>query len=209
MNNIININNNKLPKLLLATTNAGKQRELRSLLQGCPIQLVVPSDLGISLEVPETGLTYDENASIKAQAFLKASGIAVVSDDTGLEVDALNGAPGLHSARYSNLPGATDADRRLKLLNALWGKPKPWTARFCCTVAVAVPGREIQLFKGSVEGEIINQESGDHGFGYDRIFWIPEAKKTMADLTLDEKNYFSHRAAAIKKAIPYILNALK
>lgn len=208
MNNIININNKELPKLLLATTNAGKQRELCSLLQDCPIQLVVPSDLGIAIEVPETGMSYDENASIKAQAFFDASGIAVVSDDTGLEVDALNGAPGLHSARYSSVPGATDADRRKKLLDALKGTPQPWTARFCCTVAVAAPGREIQLFRGSVEGVIINQESGEHGFGYDRLFWIPEAGKTMADLTLDEKNCHSHRAAAIKKAIPYIQKIL-
>lgn len=208
MNNIININNKKLPKLLLATTNAGKQRELRSLLEDYPIQLVVPSDLGISIEVPETGLTYDENASIKAQAFFEASGIAVVSDDTGLEVDALNGAPGLHSARYSTLPGATDADRRKKLLDALKGTPQPWIARFCCTVAVASPGRKIELFRGSVEGVIINQESGNHGFGYDRLFWVPEAGKTMADLTLDEKNSYSHRAAAVKKSIPYILKIL-
>ncbi len=208
MNNIININNKKLPRLLLATTNAGKQRELRSLLKNCPIQIVVPSDLGIAIEVPETGFSYDENASIKAQAFLDASGIAVVSDDTGLEVDALNGAPGLHSARYSNLPFATDVDRRAKLLDALKGIPQPWTARFRCTVAVAAPGREIQLFRGTVEGVIINRESGDHGFGYDRLFWIPEAGKTMADLTLEEKNTFSHRAVAVKKAIPYILKIL-
>jgi len=205
---MININNKEFPKLLLATTNAGKQRELRSLFQGLPIQLVIPSDLGISLEVPETGLTYDENASIKAQAFFEVTGIAVVSDDTGLEVDALNGAPGLHSARYSTLPGATDADRRAKLLDALKSSPQPWTARFRCTVAVAAPGRNIQLFRGTVEGEIINRESGDHGFGYDRLFWIPQVAKTMADLTLDEKNNYSHRAVAIKNAIPYILKIL-
>lgn len=208
MNNIIKINNKKLPKLLIATTNAGKQRELRSLLKECPFHLVVPSDLGITIEVPETGSSYDENAAIKAQAFLEASGIAVISDDTGLEVDALNGAPGLHSARYSSLPGAKDSDRRAKLLGALAGLPQPWTARFRCTVAVAAPGQEIQLFRGAVEGEIIDRESGDHGFGYDRLFWIPEAGKTLADLTLEEKNTFSHRAVAVKNAIPYLLKIL-
>ncbi len=169
---------------------------------------MVPSDLGITIEVPETGSSYDENAAIKAQAFLEASGIAVISDDTGLEVDALNGAPGLHSARYSSLPGATDSDRRAKLLGALAGLPQPWTARFRCTVAVAAPGQEIQLFRGAVEGEIIDRESGDHGFGYDRLFWIPEAGKTLADLTLEEKNTFSHRAVAVKNAIPYLLKIL-
>lgn len=209
MNNIININKNTLPGLLLATTNAGKQRELRSLLKSYPIHIVIPNDIGIKLEVPETGSTYDENASIKARAFFEASGMPVISDDTGLEVDALNGAPGLHSGRYSNLPGATDADRRAKLLSALEGRPRPWSARFRCTVAFVFNGPEIRLFRGAVEGEILSQESGDHGFGYDRLFWVSAAGKTMADLTLEEKNLFSHRAIALKQAIPYILKTLK
>ena len=208
MNNIINIKNNKQPGLLLATTNTGKLRELQDLLKDCPISLVTPSDLGLTLEVEETGVTYAENAALKAKAFCQASGLTVLSDDTGLEVEALSGAPGLHSARYSPLPGATDADRRMKLLQALNGAPRPWLARFRCVVAVAVPGQVIQLFEGSVEGAIITRESGEHGFGYDRIFWIPAAGKTLADLDLDDKNRFSHRAIAVRKAIPFLLNTL-
>jgi XTP/dITP diphosphohydrolase len=205
---MIKIKNNNPLELLLATTNAGKLLELHDLLKDCPILLLAPSDLGLTLKVEETGVTYAENAVLKAKNFCQASGLTVLSDDTGLEVDALYGAPGLHSARYYSLPGATDANRRAKLLAALNGAPHPWTARFRCVVAVAIPGKEIRLFEGSVEGEIITRESGDYGFGYDRIFWIPAAGKTLADLDLDEKNQFSHRAVAVKKAIPYLIKTM-
>lgn len=192
-------------QILLATTNKGKLRELRALMAGLPFELAAPDDIELNLDVPETGVTYAENATLKALAYLSASGLIVLADDTGLEVDALDGAPGLHSARFSALPGATDADRRAKLLRELAKKPHPWLARFQCVVAVAAPGREIELFHGSVEGEIIPEERGEHGFGYDRLFWIPAAGKTMAELDLVGKNQFSHRAMAIKNAIPYLM----
>lgn len=205
---MININNNISP-LLLATTNQGKQRELRSLLTGLPLRLITPAEVAPGLEVAETGSTYAENALLKALAYHSATGLPVLADDTGLEVDALDGAPGIHSARFSPQPGATDADRRALLLKTLAGKPRPWLARFQCAVAVVLPESEPAIFQGSVEGEIIDVESGEHGFGYDRLFWIPAVGKTMADLDLEEKNNFSHRALAVKKAIPYLLDHLK
>ena len=181
--------------------------EIHDLLAGLKVHLLSPADLLLNLSVVENGNSYAENALIKAQAYQAASGMAVLADDTGLEVDALDGAPGLHSARFSPLPGATDADRRVLLLKTLAGKPRPWLARFMCVVAVAIPGLEPKTFFGSVEGEIIDEERGEHGFGYDRLFWIPTAGKTMAELELEEKNQYSHRSLAVKAAIPYLLEA--
>lgn len=205
---MININKNTPPELLVATTNKGKQREFAALLSPYPVICRTPGELHINLEVEETGATYAENALLKAQAYCLASGMVVLADDTGLEVDTLDGAPGLHSARFSFIPGATDADRRAKLLTLLKDRPKPWTAAFQCVVALALPGEPVNLFEGTVSGEIIEEERGEHGFGYDRIFYIPDAGKTMAELDLEEKNSFSHRALAVKKAIPILLQRL-
>lgn len=197
------------PEILLATTNKGKLKELQTLLADVPCRCVTPAQLGLSLEVEETGTTYAENAALKALAYHAATGLPVIADDTGLEVDALDGAPGLHSARFSQLPGATDADRREKLLRVLAEKPRPWSARFQCVVAVVLADGIVELFHGSVEGEIITEERGEHGFGYDRLFYIPAADRTLAELDLLEKNAFSHRAVAVKKAIPYIIDQIK
>lgn len=205
---MININKIIPAEVLIATTNKGKQREFTALLSAYPLVCRTPAELGIALDVAETGVTYAENATLKAEAFRREAGIAVIADDTGLEVEALDGAPGLHSARFSSIPGATDADRRAKLLALLRDKPRPWTAVFQCVVALALPGEPVTLFTGSVRGEIIAQERGEHGFGYDRIFYIPEAGKTLAELDMEEKNDFSHRAVAVKKAIPYLLEKL-
>jgi len=196
------------PEILLATTNKGKLKELQTLLADVPCRCVIPSELGISLEVEENGTTYAENATLKALAYHAATGLPVIADDTGLEVDALDGAPGLHSARFSPLPGASDADRRQKLLRVLAEKSRPWSARFQCVVAVVMADGVVELFHGSVEGEIITEERGDHGFGYDRLFYIPSAGRTLAELDLIEKNAFSHRAVAVKKAIPYLIKAM-
>ena len=167
-----------------------------------------PSDLGITLEVAEDGQTYAENAARKAAAFAKASGMVALADDSGLEVDALGGQPGLHSHRFTHLPNATDADRRKYLLEQLGDKPRPWTARFRATVAVARPSGEIKLAEGECEGEIIPDERGTNGFGYDPIFFIPELGRTMAELAMDEKNRLSHRARAIRNAIPILKEVL-
>lgn len=206
--NMINIKNNPSPGLLIASTNKGKLREFRALLEPAGLLLVTPDEIGLDLSVEEDGLTYRENAGKKAAAYCLASGLPILADDTGLEVDLLDGRPGLHSARYSPIPGATDADRRAQLLAELSSMPQPWLAHFHCCVAVAFPGMDIAYFDGNVFGEIVTEERGEHGFGYDRLFWIPAAGKRLAELDLLGKNAFSHRAVAVKKAIPYLIEKM-
>jgi XTP/dITP diphosphohydrolase len=196
-------------KLLLATNNSGKLREISEILQDLPITLVTPAELGINIEVEEHGSTYRENASLKALAFAKVSAMLSIADDSGLEVDALHGAPGLHSARYSPLSNAKDADRRSYLLENLKGIPRPWTARFRCLIALAAPNQNMHYSEGICQGEIIPEERGQGGFGYDPIFLIPELGKTMAELTPEEKNRISHRARALLEAKPLILAMIK
>lgn len=196
---MININNNQI---LIASTNPGKLREFGDILGDLPIRLLLPGDIGLRLEVEETGDTYAENAALKARAYVQASGLPTLADDSGLEVDALGGAPGLHSARYSPKPGASDADRRKLLLENLLagGAPRPWTARFRCTVVLAIPGGKLELFDGTIEGEISPEERGSNGFGYDPLFYIPALGRTMAELPEVEKNRLSHRGRAAEKA---------
>jgi len=191
-------------RLLIATNNRGKVEELRALLHDLPVQLVTPLEINLELEVLEDGNTYAENAGKKALAFAQASGLVSLADDSGLEVEALGGAPGLYSARYLSKPGATDADRRAYLLKNLGNKPRPWQARFRATVAIAVPGQRVQLAEGDCRGEIIPEERGTGGFGYDPIFFIPELGRTMAELDMDEKNRVSHRARAMMNARPFL-----
>ncbi len=133
-------------------------------------------------------MTYAENAARKAQAYSIASGIFTLGDDSGLEVDVLNGAPGIYSARYAPQVGATDADRRAYLLQQLSPYPSPWIARFNCTVALASPDGDVHFAHGICPGEIIPEERGVNGFGYDPIFLLTEMGRTMAELTMDEKN---------------------
>jgi XTP/dITP diphosphohydrolase len=191
--------------LLIATNNTGKVIEIKALLDGLGFTLLTPADLGLILEVVEDGQTYAENAGKKATAFAQASGMTALGDDSGLEVDALGGQPGLHSHRFCPIPNASDADRREYLIERLGNKPRPWTARFRATVAIALPSGESYLSTGHCAGEIIPNERGANGFGYDPIFFIPELGKTMAELGMNEKNRLSHRARAIQSAIP-ILN---
>ena len=201
-------------KLLIATNNKGKVTELQDLLKDMDIDLLTPAQIDLELQVLEDGSTYAENATKKAVTFAKASGLISLADDSGLAVDALNGAPGLYSARYGpplTLPpfsqkmggvggGLTDRDRRIYLLQNLQNKPRPWTARFHAAIAIAIPKGETYLAEGSCEGEIILEERGTGGFGYDPIFLLPELGKTMAELSMDEKNRLSHRARAVMNA---------
>jgi len=191
-------------RLLLATNNKGKVAEIKALLEGAGLTLLTPAEIGLALEIQEDGQTYTENASKKAVAFSQASGMVAMSDDSGLEVDALDGLPGLHSHRFSPKPEATDADRRKYLLEKLQGMRRPWTAHFQATVAVALPSGEVKLATGQCDGEIIPEEFGTNGFGYDPIFFIPELGLTMAELEMDEKNRLSHRARAVKNALPIL-----
>ncbi len=192
-------------KLLIATNNKGKVKELQDLLEDSGIELVTPTQINLELDVIEDGKTYEENATRKAIAFANASGMISLADDSGLEVDAIDGAPGLHSARYSPKPGATDKDRRLYLLQNLQNVPRPWIARFHATIAIATPNYQIQITEGLCEGEIIPEERGTGGFGYDPIFLLSNLGKTMAELTMEEKNRLSHRAKAAITAKPILL----
>ena len=204
--------------LLIATNNKGKVTELQDLLQDIGFQLVTPADIHLDLDVHEDGQTYAENAAKKAIAFTQASNLISLADDSGLEVDALEGAPGLYSARYGSTNGEkfSDAGRRQFLLQNLKDKSRPWTARFHATVAIAVPeplwsqaasrfriqeqAPGLHIFEGYCPGEIIPEERGTGGFGYDPIFLLPELGKTMAELSMEEKNRLSHRARAVMKA---------
>ena len=241
-----------MTQLLIATNNQGKVQELKALLSDLDIELVTPSQIGLDLDVVEDGTIYAENATKKAFAFAQASGLISLADDSGLEVDALDGEPGVYSARYGTLPpnpkyfgGAGEeqllsfAERRKYLIKNLRGKPRPWTARFRATVAIAIPPNVAQIpraersgadsrvakrietkqhaveagdfrvtyTEGICEGEIIPEERGTGGFGYDPIFLLPELGKTMAELSMDEKNRLSHRARGVMKA-KGILNEL-
>jgi XTP/dITP diphosphohydrolase len=195
-------------KLLIATENQGKVKEFQSLLAGLVVELVTPRSLGLKMTVIEDGSTYAENAGKKAHEYSQASGLVSLADDSGLEVEALDGAPGLYSACYSPLPGAKDADRRAFLLKNLQHKPQPWKAHFHATVAIGTPDGRLFLADGNCYGQIIPDERGDNGFGYDPIFFIPELGRTMAELSMDEKNRQSHRALAVKNAKPILLKVL-
>jgi XTP/dITP diphosphohydrolase len=191
--------------ILLATSNPGKLLELCQLLESLEkVRLLTPNDVGLDLDVAETGESYVANATLKAQVFAKHSGLITLADDSGLEVDVLDGAPGIHSARFSPVPGASDADRRALLLEKLQPYPIPWTARFRACVVICQPEGESRLAEGICEGEIIPEERGTNGFGYDPIFYIPEAGRTMAELSDEEKNSLSHRGHAIRAAMPYL-----
>ena len=191
-----------MKQLLIATNNKGKIKELQDLLQDTGAELITPAQINLDLDVVEDGNTYAENAAKKAVAFARVSGLVSLADDSGLEVDALDGAPGLYSARYGAVDGykLSDAERRAVLIKNLVNEPRPWTARFHATIAVALPNGDTQLAEGFCEGEIIPEERGTGGFGYDPIFLLSQLGKTMAELSMSEKNRLSHRARAVMNA---------
>ena len=193
-------------QLLLATHNRGKRREWRALLDGLDVELLLPDDLGLHDDVKETGETYTENALIKARTLAAASGLPTLADDSGLEVDALDGAPGVRSARYHL---GTDEVRYRALLKALEGVPlEERGARFRCIAALVLPGevdgaREF-ITEGVCEGVIGFAPAGEAGFGYDPVFYMPERGCMMAELSADEKNRISHRARAAQAMRPIL-----
>ncbi|MFB5662913.1 XTP/dITP diphosphatase [Alteribacillus sp. HJP-4] len=183
--------------IVIATKNEGKIREFRELLKG---KAEVKSLLDIKMaDIEETGVTFEENAALKAEAVMKTFGFPAAADDSGLEVDALQGGPGVYSARYAG-PEKDDKANINKLLHELDGAPsEERTARFVCAIAVAVPDKETLVVRGTCEGRIAEAEKGTGGFGYDPVFFVPEKNKTMAELTPEEKNAISHRYEALKK----------
>ena len=188
------------PKLLVATHNRGKLRELAELLGDVPYALVSLDDLGIHDDVEETGSSFEENAALKAETYCALAGVLTLADDSGLEVDALNGEPGVRSARYAG-PDASDADRIEFLLGKLaCADPDTWSARFRCVIAISEPNRPTELHSGSCEGRIVSEPRGENGFGYDPVFLFAEDGLTMAELSAERKNRVSHRAEAVRKA---------
>ena len=188
------------PKLLIATNNSGKLKELTGLLAESPYTLVSLADVGIDDEVAETGSTFEENATLKASSYARMGGILTLADDSGLEVAALGGEPGVLSARYAG-EGADDSQRIAYLLDKLDNVDEDGrTARFRCVIALANPGGDVRIYSGECKGRILRRPRGENGFGYDPVFLLEGLGKTMAELTQKEKNRVSHRSVAARKA---------
>lgn len=198
-----------MERLVVATKNKGKLKEIEEILSGLPFRVVSMEEAGIDGDIEETGSTFEENALIKAQAVAKVTGGLVMADDSGLEVDALNGAPGIHSARFAG-EGATDADRNNKLLGLLQEVPfEKRTGRFVCAIAVVFPEGEHRMVRGTCEGFIGFKPEGTNGFGYDPLFYVPEYQMTIAQLPVAEKNRISHRGRALEKMVAQLKERLQ
>jgi len=193
-----------LSKLLMATHNQGKATELRDLLANFPIQILTLADFPEVSALEETGTTFLENALQKANAAAEISGLPTLADDSGLKVDALQGQPGVYSARFAGEPG-NDEQNNLKLLQLMEGiLPAQRTARFVSVIVLVLPQGQVYSTEGHCEGLILESLRGTGGFGYDPLFYVPELGKTMAELTLEEKNMVSHRAKALKRMVPQL-----
>jgi XTP/dITP diphosphohydrolase len=188
------------PDLLLATNNRAKVKEYARLLKGIPYRIVSLEDINISEQVEETGISFEENAILKAKRYCELSGLTTIADDSGLEVDALDGEPGVRSARYAG-EGVSDQKRIDFLLKKL--VDVPWEerqAQFSCVIAIAYPDGKVQICQGQCRGILTFKPLGDKGFGYDPIFYLPDLHKTMAELSMNEKNTISHRGKAAEEA---------
>jgi XTP/dITP diphosphohydrolase len=186
--------------LLLATTNRHKLKEFRAIFADLPFHLLSLNDLKLDMDVEETGTTFAENARLKALAYAQASGMLTLADDSGLEIDALGGAPGVYSARFLG-PDVSYEERFRSILEQLQGLPmEQRTARFRCVIVLAEPSGYYRSVAGVVEGVIADAPRGEYGFGYDPIVLLPELGKTMAELKPDEKNRISHRGRAARLA---------
>ena len=196
-------------KLVLATQNRDKIREIRHLIEDLPVTIMTFEDFPDFPDIEETGKTLEENAILKASGIALYTGCAVLADDSGLEVDALDGAPGVYSSRFAG-PGCTYDDNNRKLLKELEGVPKEKrTARFRAVIAVAWDAEKVETVEGRAEGVITVEKAGGDGFGYDPVFFYPPAGKTFAEMTLEEKNKVSHRGKALVKAVKLLVAHLR
>ncbi len=193
-----------MPPLLLATNNPGKVREFRRLLHDIPFELVTPDDLGLALAVEETGTSYAENAAIKARAYAAAGNCLAIADDSGIEVDALEGRPGVFSARYGT-PELDDDGRTNLLIFELQNTPDEQRGgRYRAVIAIASPEGEVHTFEGTQEGRIAREWRGERGFGYDPVFIVGEDGRTNAELSDEEKDAISHRGQAARAAAEFL-----
>ena len=189
-------------KVVLASKNPHKLVEISAILKPLNIELVLESDLGVDVEVEETGQTFEENSFLKAHAVMEATGLPALADDSGIAVDALGGAPGVHSARYGGEKCKTDEDRNQYLLRNMENVPDGQRgAQFVSVITMAYPDGKIVSARGELHGEILRQEQGTGGFGYDPLFYIPTEGCTMAELTAERKNEISHRAVALQNFV--------
>ena len=195
-----------MEKFVLATHNPGKLKEMSAILGKLGVEVVLPGDLGLTVDVEETGETFAENAMLKARAICAAAGLPAIADDSGLCVDALNGGPGVYSARYGG-EELDDRGRYQLLLSSMRGAPTR-NAHFACAVACAFPNGDTLTGEGRCEGTIAFAPMGAEGFGYDPVFFVPELRKTFAQLTGEEKSAISHRGKALSdfvgKLEPYL-----
>ncbi len=191
--------------VVIATRNTGKMNEMRKMLFNTSFSAFSLDEVSVLEEVEETGTSFEENAMLKAETYGKLSGKLTIADDSGIEVDVLGGAPGIYSARYGG-DGKDDQDRNKLLLENVEGIPEhQLTARFRCVVALWNPiDNTIVTFGGKIEGKITRNVRGKNGFGYDPLFFFPEKNKTLAELTLIEKERVSHRGEAMRKALAYM-----
>ena len=194
-------------KFVLATHNPGKLKEMGAILARFGVEVVSPRDLGLTVDVEETGTTFAENAMLKAKAICAAAKLPAIADDSGLCVDALNGGPGVYSARYGG-EGLDDKGRYMLLLNSLRGQSTR-TAHFTCAIACAFPNGDTLTAEGRCDGTIAYAPMGEGGFGYDPVFFVPELKKTFGQLTAEEKSAISHRGRALESFIGKLETYLK
>lgn len=191
-------------RLVVATRNAGKLKEIRRLFETQGVSILSLESFPEAPEVEEDGETFAANAVKKAEAISRFTGLPCLADDSGLVVSALQGRPGVHSARYSGA-AANDQSNNRKLLQEMSRIPKGQRqAAFCCVMALALPDQPPHLFEGRIEGVLLEQEQGTGGFGYDPLFWVPEFECTMAELALDAKNSISHRGQALRQVVAYL-----
>ena len=194
-------------KFVLATHNPGKLKEMGAILAQFGVEVVSPRDLGLTVDVEETGTTFAENAMLKAKAICAAAKLPAIADDSGLCVDALNGGPGVYSARYGG-EGLDEKGRYMLLLNSLRGQSTR-TAHFTCAIACAFPNGDTLTAEGRCDGTIAYAPMGEGGFGYDPVFFVPELKKTFGQLTAEEKSAISHRGRALESFIGKLETYLK
>ncbi len=188
-----------IDKIIIATTNEGKMKEIRLILADMGIKIISLKEAGIDIDIIEDGSTFEENAIIKAKAIMELTGSLVIADDSGLEVDYIDKQPGIYSARFlgTDTPYTIKNNEIIKRLMEAKGEER--SARFVCVIAAAFPDGTILTTRGTIEGYIADEERGDNGFGYDPIVYIPQYQATTAELTTEQKNAISHRKKALEK----------
>ncbi len=192
-------------KIIMATSNKDKVNEIRQMLAGTDIEIVSLKEAGVSIDIDENGSSFDENAAIKANAVRDMTGQMAISDDSGLVIDYLNGAPGIYSSRFMG-EDTPYSEKNAAILEKLQGVPdEQRSARFVCSMAIAYPDGHTQTVQGIMEGRIAHEIAGEGGFGYDPIFYLPEKGCTSAQLTAAEKNAISHRGKALEKLVKILM----